>query len=163
MSAYGATQLPGAVAGVMNRIDVFVLGTKSQLLHKFLGNDNIWKPFDDFQPVDSSQRFLYGPVVVTNEQGNSLDVFAIGINSRLYRISFDLGTKRPKGSWEDLGGEITGPPAVVARGRRLDVFVVGAGSALHHKWFDGDKWHPKESYFPIGGIWVGPPLWATPA
>ncbi|KAM6520266.1 hypothetical protein FALCPG4_013814 [Fusarium falciforme] len=164
MSAYGGSQIHGAVAGVMHRIDIFAIGTNGHLIHRFLDAEHVWQPSgtQEYRLVDSSKKFLYYPVVVTNDAKSTLDIFAVGIDSRLYRLAYDIGKRVPNGGWEDLGGKLLGPPAVVATGRRLDVFATGIDIALHHKWFDGTDWHPPkehpgQDYFRKGGDWVGPP------
>ena len=59
------------------------------------------------------------------------------------------------GGWASLGGILTSPPKVVARGPdRLDAFAAGTDSALWHRGWDGSVWSEWES---LGGTIVSVP------
>jgi hypothetical protein len=69
-----------------------------------------------------------------------------------------LRTKLGK-RWQNLGGEITAPPAVASWGpNRLDIFVRGESGRVFHKAWSGSAWDPHGTRWQnLGGEILGPP------
>jgi len=98
--------------------------------------------------VGGAQQFYGGPHSVTPASwGTSrLDAFARGMDTSVWQN--DLS------SWIDLGGLITGMPAVTSWGSgRYDVFARGLDGAVWHRYYQGgwSDWHS------IGGQIIGNP------
>jgi hypothetical protein len=104
---------------------------------------------------------LFGSPAAVSWGAGRLDIFAMGVDGRMYHKFFD-GTWGPGGidSWEGIGGGpgmglwITEPAAVSWGPGRLDIFTPGVDGSMYHKFFDG-TWEPGG----IDNIWefVGKP------
>ena len=89
------------------------------------------------------------PIVLKTDRGGTN---AAGLWGALI---WPLGRNPQWTGWEDLGGNLTSPPAVASWGsNRLDVFAAGHDQKLAHKWWDGSKWHDWQS---LGGTFKDGP------
>jgi hypothetical protein len=77
-------------------------------------------------------------------------VFVRGVDGALYTRWFDAASGQWQG-WANLGGSMTGTPAVAQYGANLDVFVRGVDGALYTRWFDAasGQW---QGWANLGGL-----------
>ena len=145
------------VSWASDRLDAFVIGTNSQLYHKWW-NGSAWGPsvtgYENMggKIISSPEVVSWGP--------DRLDVFVTGTNSGLYHKWWNGSAWGPSVTgYESMGGTIIGQPKAVAWGaNRLDVFVIGTNSRLYHKWWNGSAWGPSVTgYEDMGGTIIGSP------
>jgi len=123
---------PAAASWGMNRLDVFVIGTSSQLYHKWWDGSkwSNWIELDGSTCIGKPAAVSWGE--------NRLDVFAIGIDKQVYHKWWD-GSKW--NGWENRDGTCIHGIAATSWGEgRIDLFAVGTNSVVYHKYFADDKW-----------------------
>ena len=136
------TSAPAASSWSSGRLDVFVRGTDSAVMHRWY--DNGWSDWESLGGVFTSK-----PAAVSWDDGR-IDVFARGTDSALWHRWYDNGWS----DWESLGGQLGSGPAVSSWAPgRLDVFMRGTDSALWHKAYD-NGWSDWES---LGGLLTDSP------
>ncbi len=95
---------------------------------------------------------LVGEPAAVSWGPNRVDVFARGVDNRLWHQWYDNGWK----GWESLGGTLTSAPAVASWGAgRLDVFARGSSGELVHRYYD-HGWRPWETLSAPGTIGTTP-------
>jgi hypothetical protein len=158
------TSPPAAVCRSPYQIDVFGLGTDSQMFHKerkgaqWLPSDGGWNPLGG--------AFNSPPAVVWCRI-NRLDVFALGGDNRMYHKTLDTPGWLPSSAgWDLLGGSFNSPPAAVSRSTygtdRLDIFGLGSDNRMFHKEWDGSQWLPPgEAWEALGGAFACQPAVAS--
>jgi hypothetical protein len=140
-----------------NRLDIFGLGTDSQLYHK-AWDGSAW------YPSQTNWEALGGrfnsPPAVASWGSDRLDIFGLGKDNQMYHKAWD-GTAWF--NWEALGGTFNSPPAVVAWGsNRLDIFGLGTDNQMYHKAWDGNAWYPSQTNWEaLGGTFNSPPAVAS--
>lgn len=121
---------PAAASWGQNRLDIFAIGTNSQLYHKQW--DGEWSKWSSL-----GGACIYKPAAVCWGE-NRLDVFAIGIDKKVYRKWWDGSTWN---GWENLGGTCIHGIAAASWGpRRIDLFTVGTNSVVYHNSFADNEW-----------------------
>lgn len=121
---------PAAASWGQDRLDVFAIGTNSQLYHKQW--DGEWSKW-----ISLGGTCIYKPAAVSWGE-NRLDVFAIGIDKQVYRKWWD-GSKW--NGWENLGGTCIHGIAAASWGPgRIDLFTVGTNSVVYHNSFADNEW-----------------------
>ena len=151
---------PAVASWGVNRLDVFVLGTNSEIWHKFF-DYNRWSGWSSLGAPprapggildpDEEDEEISDPAAVSWGR-NRIDLFATGTSGRLWHKWWD-GTRWL--GWKDLGGDLAGPPAVSSWAtNRLDVFAPGAEGDLQHIFWAGSGWSSWES---LGGVIEGRP------
>ena len=130
---------PAPVAWGINHLDVFFVGTDSNLYHQGWGGAHWNAGWDNLG--NSGEQPRSAPVAVCQDV-NRLDVFAMGPHHQtMWRRSWDGGSWS---GWESLGQIVSSPdatPAVAAWGPgRLDAFVPCAPNSVHHSGWGGGSW-----------------------
>jgi uncharacterized repeat protein (TIGR02543 family) len=123
------TGSPAVCSWGNGRLDVFVRGTNSHLMHRWYSNGwSNWEDLGGELAAESSPAAVsWGP--------ERIDVFVRGMDNELWRRSYSSG------SWGDFskigGGTFNGSPTVCSWGAfRLDFFVRNSVGALVYKWID---------------------------
>lgn len=125
-SGYDAQGGPEASSWGPGRLDVFVRGSRSQLLHKWY--DNGWSAYEDFGGVLTAD-----PAAVSWSVGR-VDLFGRGTDGALWHKFYGGSWS----GWGSLGGFLNSSPDVASWGPgRLDVFAVGTDGALWHQFHSG--------------------------
>jgi hypothetical protein len=125
------TESPAVCSWGSNRLDVFVRGTNTHLMHRWY--NGVWSTWQDLGGViaagSSPAAVSWGP--------NRIDTFVRGQDNELWHMYWNGS------AWvgfEKLGGVFTGSPTVCSWGTgRLDVFVRGTNTHLMHKWYNPDN------------------------
>lgn len=177
---------PVAISSQPGRVEVFAAGPDGALRYRWLEvDDGRWQPPSSSPMIG---RSLHEPPTVVSWQPLRLDVFVRTDAGRMSHKWWDEAPDRfdvfvadpdpqrhhrwwhpghgwlpsPAEKWEDLGGQLSSPPAVLAWGpHHLDVFARGRDGHLYHKW-----WDPETGWLPsITGPWehLGGVLADTPA
>ncbi|MBW4506075.1 MAG: S8 family serine peptidase [Scytonematopsis contorta HA4267-MV1] len=145
-----ALSAPAAVSWGEDRIDVFIIGQKRQLLRKFW-DGTCWSEWEDLGGL-----FKQG-VTVCSWGVNRLDVFAVGADNAMYHKYWD-GTCWSE--WISLGGLcLSSPAAVSSEPNRIDVFVRADDHAIYRKTWDGTAW--SSNWESLGGLWIYSPAAVT--
>ena len=85
-------------------------------------------------------------------------MFMVSLRGSLKQSNFDLENTGDLGPWKNLGGELTGPPAVTKReGGILHIFYIGTDHALYHKAWDGVVYTPAEGFEKLEGEFINTP------
>jgi hypothetical protein len=119
---------PVAVSGGVLAYDIFALNRHNKMVHK------AWNDNTKFSPPGTEWHELEGkfrspPAVLA--MGTKLDVFAIGMDSRMYHALLPDGPISPP-DWKPLpGATFSSPPAVVNSGR-VDVVALGTNGRILH-------------------------------
>ena len=127
-------------------MDLFIIGTDNRLYHKW---------WDRWQSSNATQgwsgwnnfggSFAASPTVITKDNGQSMDLFALGLDNHLYQKWWiRSNANNASGGWSqwvDLGGGFLTTPAVVGRnnGTNLDFFAVGTNNHLYSKWWSSSS------------------------
>ncbi|MEU4091620.1 Dot/Icm T4SS effector Zinc-dependent metalloprotease LegP [Streptomyces sp. NPDC026673] len=156
---YGPSPAAGPVTTWESaRLDVFGVGTNSELFHKWWDGGG-WGPgVKDWESLGGT--FTGRPTSLAWAH-DRLDVFAVGTDLALRHKWWDGNSWGPGvKDWESLGGVCASPPEAVSWGpERLDLFVTGTDSALYHKWWDGSRWGPSvPGWESLGGICASRPV-----
>ena len=147
------TNLSGPVSGAPNlvsmygnRLDMFVRGTDGALYTKSW-TGTAW---NGFWPL-ASEQIVGSPTAVSMYPGR-IDLFVRRADNRLspgetYVPSSNLLTKSWNGwAWSgytNLGGNITGEPAVITRGgNKIDILARGRDGTLQYASWTGSTWTP---------------------
>jgi len=121
-----------AASWAENRLDVFVRGDNTHLMHRWWAG-NGWSGWEDLggELAAAPACVSWGP--------NRIDCFILGKNdNQLWHLWWN-GSKWSE--WQYLGGEFTLAPTVTSWAEnRLDVFVRGTNTHLMHKWWNGSQW-----------------------
>jgi hypothetical protein len=141
-----------AVAWSANRLDIFGLGTDSQLFHKAW--DGAWKP----SPVlwEPQGGICTSAPAAVSWGVNRIDIFLRGADKQMYHKAFDSS----RHDWEPMGGVFASSPAAVCWGpNRLDIFAIGTDGNMYHKAWDGAAWRPSPTDWAAlgGGPFIQPP------
>jgi hypothetical protein len=125
------------------RLDVVAGGRDGAVYHNYFEPSSGWHGWVSIGGSDRTSA----PSVASWGPGR-LDVFAKGPNGTLMHNWFENGAWRfgsNSNAWENLGGQITGTPAVVSWGKdRLDVFALRGSENIDHLWFE-NGWRPWET------------------
>jgi len=136
-----------------NRIDVFAVGTKNNLLHLYTNDGNDWGPKIGGVPTweDLGGELSSQPVAVSWAE-NRLDIFALGTDRQMYHKWWDhtQGKWMPsKSDWQGgFPGILFEAPTVISRApNNLDIFargpgIGGSGERMYHLFWDGSGWGP---------------------
>lgn len=143
------TSRPVAVSWGSGRIDIFVRGGDSGLWHLSYNNNAGWSNWTSI----GSTAIEAEPDAVSWGPGR-IDVFAWGaVNRTLLHKSFN-GTKwMPEDDFDNLGGDLSGPPkAVCDMVGSVSVFAYGRhGNLLRKAWNQTQgQWLPKDSFQDLG-------------
>ena len=131
-------QSMAAVARGSVDVDIFVIGTHSDLWHTYHEIDSAW----DAAWENLGGVLTTGPAAVSWSP-ERIDVFALG-DAPAFEL-FQMTWTYPNGwkSWYGIGGrwETFTPTPVTWGPNRLHVFVVDPDtSSLHHVWWEGSDW-----------------------
>ncbi|WP_218835637.1 tyrosinase family protein [Streptomyces sp. SA15] len=152
------TSPPAAVSWGPDRLDIFALGSRSQMRHRAWHVNGEWFPKDDWE--DLSGEFTSPPTVVSWGP-ERLDIFALGLGKDMYHKAWHVnGEWYPSlGTWEPLGGQFTTPPTAVSWGPdRLDIFALGTRNEMRHRaWHVNGEWFPKDDWEDLSGEFTSPP------
>ncbi|KAF8513207.1 hypothetical protein JB92DRAFT_2830460 [Gautieria morchelliformis] len=122
------------------RINVFGLGTDHGLWWKYKAPTDE-KGWTDYH--GGGGKWVHEPVTVSRVL-NEISVFMVDEAGALKQSDFDLVNIGDLGPWKDLGGKLSGPPAIAKRkGGILHIFHIGGDHALHHKAWDGVVYTPR--------------------
>ena len=139
---------PAVVSWGPDRIDVFAVDRKRNLLHRY------WDGSDWISWEILGTKFASTPTAVSWGK-DRLDVFGVLTNGTLFHKYWD-GSQWS--GWEDFGGNFDAAVAVTSWGvNRLD--IVGLGdSQYHYKYWDGSQWNPSvSSWYPKNGSFYSAP------
>ncbi|WP_164471682.1 S8 family serine peptidase [Halosimplex salinum] len=147
---------PGVVSTADDRLDLFMFGYDMGLYVKeFRGGS--WQ--DGVTLVSDELAGLSAPAVAARD-GGGVDVFAVGPERELYRLTLDERGDRwvRRSGWESVGsGPCLFAPAAVARDSGVDVFAVRGADGeryLYRKRFEdgsGEDWER------LGGVCTSAP------
>jgi hypothetical protein len=135
-SSLGGTCLSAPVVASRgkNQLDVFAVGTNSQVYHLQIVGQQI----SNWQSLGGT--CVYKPAAIASGE-NRLDVFVIGIDKQIYQKSWN---GQRWNDWKALGGTcIYGVAATSFASGRIDLFTVGTDSMIYHTWGDGQTWQPQ--------------------
>ncbi|KAF8513205.1 hypothetical protein JB92DRAFT_233821 [Gautieria morchelliformis] len=136
------------------RINVFGLGTDHALYWKYKvpTDDKAWTAYHG-----SGGKWVHEPVTVSRVL-NEISVFMVDEAGALKQSDFDLVNNGDLGPWKNLGGKLSGPPAIAKRkGGILHIFHIGGDHALHHKAWDGVVYSPADEYEKLAGEFTHTP------
>ncbi|MBN2006364.1 MAG: hypothetical protein JXA21_23630 [Anaerolineae bacterium] len=122
-----------------NRLDVFVRGTNTHMMHRWWDGSN-WSNWQDLggELADAPACISWG--------ANRIDCFVRGMDNELWHKWWD---GKAWNGFEKLGGVFTAAPSVASLGENhLDVFVRGTNGHLIHKWWNGSQW---SEWLDLGG------------
>jgi hypothetical protein len=142
------TSRPIAVSYKKDRIDLFVRGGDARLWHIYYDQGK----WSDWLPVGDTQIQAEPDAIVTGS--NHIDVFAWGLEDRaLLRRSFDGNSWTPENGFENLAGDLAGPPK--AASDTLGGFSVFAydthENVVTKAWNETTKdWRPKKGFLSLG-------------
>ena len=126
------TNAPSVTSWSADRLDVFVRGTNTHLMHRSW-NGSAWSGWEDLggELADSPACVSWGV--------NRIDCFVRGKgDSELWHTWWD-GSRW--GAWERPGGAFTGAPTVTSwSANRLDIFVRGNNTHLMHRSWSESGW-----------------------
>jgi hypothetical protein len=154
----GWTQIGGSIVGTpavtswgANRLDVFWTDSDAILHHKALngpGADN-WVPSGT-----DSENFgggIVGSPAAVSTAPNTIDVFIIGTDTKLYHKNWNGSVWSPTTGFEGRGGAFVASPTVASWGPgRLDVFAPGTDYQVYHLAESASGWLP-----PVAGNFDG--------
>jgi len=139
---------PAVASWGQDRLDAFAIGLDFAMYHKWadgvIMHTNDWHP--EYPKWESLGGSFQSEPAVASWGPNRLDVFALGLDNRVYR-KFWNGAWNPA-LWQQVGTrEFKSAPAVVSAGpKRLDLFALGLDDAMYHSWsndgVDFQKWTP---------------------
>ncbi|HZI08985.1 MAG TPA: M12 family metallopeptidase [Myxococcus sp.] len=122
-----AVSSPAAVSWGPGRLDVFVRGADSTLMHKWYDN-NTWSAWESLGGC-----LAHAPAVSSWGAGR-LDVFVSNCEGVIYHKWFDANGWS---AWENMGATSHDGPAAVSWGPgRVDLFIRGTNNALWQRYFD---------------------------
>jgi hypothetical protein len=123
---------PAAASISPNRLDVFVRGNNSHLMHRSW-TGSAWSKWEDL-----GGELADSPACVSGDS-RRMDCFVRGKNdSELWHITWN-GAKWS--AWEKVGGAFAGAPAASSKSvNRVDVFVRGTNSHLMHRYWKANAW-----------------------
>jgi hypothetical protein len=125
------TGSPAVCSWGAGRLDVFVRGTNSHLMHRSY-SDGAWSNWENLGgelAADSS------PAATCWAPGH-IDVFVRGMDDALWRITYSGGSWGSFGKFS--GDTFTGSPTVCSgREADLDIFVANSAGALMYKYISG--------------------------
>lgn len=148
-----------------NRLDIFVLGEKNQMLHKGFDGE-VFDPSSSWH--DLGGVFSSPPAAAVPIRGSSgrrrLDVFALGKDNAIYyRYSYDSGKTwelQDKPFWSKLGtGVFSSPPVAVLRddNKTVDIFALGTNNQMYIMSSDDDPFLATQTgWNSIGGVFSHP-------
>jgi hypothetical protein len=93
------------------------------------------------------------PPIAASMNSSRVDVFGLGTDYALYHRFFN-GTTWSSG-WENLGGDLTSPPAVIAQPNRLDVFALAADHSMTQRSWTPTGW---SDWTALGGCFTTVPV-----
>jgi hypothetical protein len=133
-----AASAPSAVRLLPDRVDLFARGTNGRLQHTWQVGalTDPWAAWEDLGGI----TFVESPSAVSWQNGNRLDVFVKGGDTRLWHKWWT--SAQGWTGWENLGGVLTSAPSVIRfDDTRLDVFAKGTSDTLIHRvWQAGTGW-----------------------
>jgi len=120
--------------------DVYARGLGERLWQKWWDGKK-WNPSETGWTLHDDGGFRLGSGPAATSLGDSFrDVYARGKDGAVYHKSWNGKEWR---RWFSLGGNILGPPGVVAiRADLRDIYARGTNDHLFQKWWDGQKWNP---------------------
>jgi hypothetical protein len=127
------------------RVDLFTVGDKYQLLHKWFtaGLGAAWLPSQT--GWEDLGGFLTGSPTAVGWGANRIDVFAPGKDNQGYCVLHKWWNGSAWSSWERLTGPgVTHLRAISWGPNHIDLFARGGGAQpgdVYRRWFDG-VWHP---------------------
>jgi hypothetical protein len=137
---------PAVVSWAPNRLDIFALGTDTQMYHKYWDGSK-WGPSQT--GVRKSLFFKTPFLFSTRGITSSTTVIASEQNSQTPGIQEPRKRKKADHKilqWEALGGVFNSMPAVTSWGpNRIDIFGLGSNNAMFHKSWDGNSWQPSQT------------------
>lgn len=130
-----------AIARDDNKIDVFGIGAGGRLVQRYWRAGSGWSIWGDLGRPPGV-RLEASPGACHRHGGNSIDVFAVGSDGRLYQRYWRAGSGWS--IWGNLGGSLAGSVSAITRGDdKIDVFAVGRDGRLHQRyWRAGAGWSP---------------------
>ncbi|KAI9856372.1 MAG: hypothetical protein M1813_009123 [Trichoglossum hirsutum] len=144
------TSRPVAISRSTGKIDIFVRGGDSGLWHLSYDSNVGWT---NWTSISSSTAIQAEPDAVSWGP-DRIDVFAWGATDRaLLHKSFNGTMWVPQDGFENLGGDLSGPPkAVCDIEESVNVFAFGRyGNLLRKAWNQTQgQWTPKNSFQDLG-------------
>jgi hypothetical protein len=134
------TSAPAAVSWGGGRIDVFARGGAGEVVQRFKDSNNPWSPWGT--PGELRGMVLRSAPSCTSIEANTINCVALREG---YGGVTQFWWNGQRWSRNDLGGDATSAPAIVAWGRgRLSVFVRNSnGTIIHRYWQPGlPDWSP---------------------
>ena len=127
-------------------INIFALGTDHSLYWRY-GYGKSWTGWHR----GGQQTWLFEPITVSRVL-NEISVFMVARNGALHQSNFDLMNTGELGPWKNIGGQLSGPPALAKRHAGIiHIFHIGKDRAIHHKAWDGVVYTPRDEFEKLPG------------
>lgn len=143
---------PAAVSWGPDRLDVFAIDRKHNLLHRYWDGSN-WISWEIL-----GENFASTPTAVSWGK-NRLDVFAVRVNGTSGNLLHKYWDGYQWSDWENFGGNFYSAVSVASWvENRLDIVGLGEDFAYHYKYWDGTQWNPSGTdWYSKGGSFHSAP------